>query len=159
MDEETLKSIDSILGSPGLVEQFRDSLHILGFKLEPERYNSSFKVFGAERDGRSIIILAHESEEIGFWGVGVKHVQRLRSEAEKHSLECWGAVLIDQSPRRGFWIEGSNIEGLADSLSRKGYLLFHSAGLRRNRELAHNFFSVEEFLRMTGFIGPERIEI
>jgi hypothetical protein len=159
MDEETRKAFDSILGPPDLVEQFRDNLRILGFKLEPERYDSSFKVFGAEREGRSIVILAHESEEIEFWGVGVKHVQRLRSVAEEHSLECWGAVLIDQSSRRGFWIEGSNIESLADSLTRRGYFLFHGAGLRRNREFAHYFFSVEEFLRMTGFIGPERIEI
>jgi hypothetical protein len=145
--------------SPDLVEQFRDSLHILGFKLEPEIYDGKFKVFGAERVGRSIIILAHESDKIGFWGVGMKHVQRLRSVAEENSLGCWGAVLIDRSSRRGFWIEGSNIESLADSLTRRGYFLFHDAKLARNRELAHYFFSVEEFLRMTGFIGPERIEI
>ena len=142
-----------------LVEQFRDSLHILGFTLEPERYDRSFKVFGAERDGRSIVILAHESEDKGFWGIGKHHLQRLRSVAEEHDLGCWGAVLIDQSPRRGFWIEGSNIESLADSLTRKGIFLFHEAGLRRNPELAHYFFSVEEFLRITGIIGPERIEI
>ena len=49
-----------------LVEEFRDSLHTLGFKLERERYDCSFKVFGAERDGRSMVTLAHESEDIGF---------------------------------------------------------------------------------------------
>ncbi len=142
-----------------LVEQFRDRLHILGFRLEPERYDSSFKVFGAEKDGRSIVILAHESEDVGFWGVGRHHVQRLKAAAEKHALVCWGTVLIDQSPGRGFWIEGSNIESLADSLNRNGNFLFHGAKLERNREIAHNFFSVEEFLRITGFVGPERIEI
>ena len=145
--------------APDLVEQFRNSLHILGFKLEPETYDGKFKVFGAEKDGRSIIILAHESSEIGFWGVGMKHVQRLRSVAEKHSLGCWGAVLIDQSSSRGFWIDGSNIESLSDSLSRRGYFLFHHEKLARNREIANYFFSVEEFLRITGFFGPERIEI
>jgi len=74
--------------SPDLVEQFRNSLYILGFKLEPERYDGKFKVFGAEKDGRSIIILAHESDKMGFWGVGMKHVQRLRSVAEQNVLVC-----------------------------------------------------------------------
>jgi hypothetical protein len=143
-----------------LVEQFRDSLHLLGFKLEPEIYDAWCKIFGAEKDGRKIIILAHESgERRGFWGVGRHHVQRLRSVAEEHRLECWGAALIDQSPRRGFWIEGSNIESLADGPNRKGNFLFHDEKLERNREIAHYFFCIEEFLRITGFIGPERIEI
>ena len=107
MDDATRRTLDDILAAArpaNLVDQFKSLL------LEVEvtiKSGHRGKYFLAQREGRSIFILAHESSSQGFWGVLRTHVSELEKTTADHGLTGWGAVLLDASAKRGFWIKGS----------------------------------------------------
>lgn len=165
MDEETRKVIDDLVGSvrpKDLVDQFRSLLADVGVEV---KLGHRGKYFKASREGKSIFVLAHESSSQGFWGVLRTHVEELEKTAADYGLTSWGAVLLDASPKRGFWIKGSDIDrlfgdGVLQFSENNGQYLFVDKELRRIPSLAPYFIGIQEFLETSGLLERNiRIEI
>lgn len=136
-----------------LVDQFKEFLDEAGVEV---RTSSQGKYFRATKDGIALVILAHESTKVGWWGILKSHVDELEKDAEKpeYNLNGWGAVLLHKGPRMGYWIKGENVLELIRlglvSLSGQGQYLFADKVLEKKSGLASYFFSVKGFLKLSG---------
>jgi hypothetical protein len=105
------------LPEPGdLVSEFKRRLLKEGAKIEEA---PGAKYFAACLHGPPVVVLAHESIGHGFWGIRRDIIERCLKAHEKVSSGemRWGALLLDGSLTRGFWISGSHVQELSDSFS------------------------------------------
>ena len=136
-----------------LVDQFRKFLEEAGVEI---RTSAQGKYFRATKAGVSLVILAHESTEVGWWGILKSHIDELEKEAGKpeNNLKGWGSVLLHKGSSRGYWIKGENILELIRhslvSLTGQGQYLFSDKVLEKRPVLAPYFFSVKGFLKLSG---------
>jgi hypothetical protein len=157
MDEDSLRGLRESIEEcseadrKDLVRQFKIALKEASVEIEEA---TGAKYFAAGMSGVEILVLAHESTKDGWWGITEDIVRRVsHSERLKDSGVSWGAALIDKSPRRGFWVPGENIFQLKTlGLVRLGEVQYHfkRADLEKKPDLAFSFFSVPEFLRVSG---------
>lgn len=162
--EENLRRVfeelKSASGPANLVEEFQDLLRAEGVEVEG---TTGAKYFAAMKEGRTIIVLAHESTDQGFWGIRRKVVERCQGVAheKKGELQGWGAALLDGSPQRGFWVEGDTIRqlyeaGVIQYSSSNDQYLFVAKELRKVPDRALYFIGIGEFLERSGLVEPER---
>lgn len=165
MDDATRKTIGDFLTAAqptDLVNQFKALLLKVGVAIKSGQRG---KYFLAQREGRSVFLLAHESSSQGFWGVLRVHVEELEKTAAGHGLTGWGAVLLDASPKRGFWVKGSDIDRLFDDgvvqfSESNGQYLFLDKELRRVPDRAGYFIGIQDFLESSGLLERDyRIEV
>ena len=140
--------------SPGkapsnLVGRFREALEQAGVEiLRPENSPTS-KYFAAGRNERGVLVLAHESTHIKWWGVGQGLIDRIKEKPID-----WGILLLWHDYRRGFWIPGDNFFKLRDlnlvTLGEARNFNFNEDNLERRPDLARAFFSVPRFLKFSG---------
>lgn len=79
----------------------------------------------------------------------------MQKTAADHELTGWGAVLLDGSPKRGFWIIGSNIDrsfgdGVLQFSENNGQYLFLDEELRKVPDSARYFIGIQDFLESSG---------
>jgi hypothetical protein len=165
MDDEARKTLNNIIGthsSIDLVDQFKKLLVGAGVALKTPHKG---KYFLASREGRTVFLLAHESSSQGFWGVLRTHVEELQKTTTDQGLTGWGAVLLDASPKRGFWVKGSDIDrlyekGVLQFSKNNGQYLFLGKELRKIPGLSHYFIGIQDFLESSGLLEREsRIEL
>ena len=165
MDDKTRKTIGDILATArpkDLVDQFKILLTEVGVAIKPEQRG---KYFLASKERQTIFLLAHESSSQGFWGVLRTHVEELQKTAADHGLTGWGAVLLDGSSKRGFWVEGSNIDrlfgdGVLQFSENNGQYLFLDKELQKIPGFARYFIGIQDFLESSGLLERDsRIEL
>ena len=113
------------------------------------------KYFAAGMGGDPMILLAHESTEVGWWGILKDIIDRVIGlETVKTHKVGWGAALLDKDYKRGYWISGENIFALKTlclvSLGKEAQYHFKHENLRKKPGLAPYFYSIEEFLSVSG---------
>jgi hypothetical protein len=165
MDDVTRKTIGDLLGAArpaDLVDKFKSLLREAGVDIKS---GARGKYFLAKRGERSVFLLAHESSSQGFWGVLRAHVEELEKTSADHGLTGWGAVLLDASPKRGFWVKGPDIDrlfedGIVQFSESNGQYLFLDRELRRVRDRVGWFIGIQDFLETSGLIERDyRIEV
>jgi hypothetical protein len=157
MDDETRKLLDGIIGartakkSEVLVCEFKRALNGAGVEIKED---PQAKYFAAGMDGVEVLVLAHESAEVGWWGITEDIVKRvLEANARREKAITWGAALIDKSHSRGFWIRGENILQLkALGLVKLGKVQYHFKhdDLERRPGRAPYFWTIAQFLAHSG---------
>jgi hypothetical protein len=153
--EELLRGV-APLSSGNFVKQLKNRLKEEGVEVADK---SGAKYFAACSGGPTIMLLSHESTDHGFWGVHADIVERCSEKL--HEPTVWGAVLLDGSATRGFWIPGPRIKLAADSFSAVNQQhLFHKNRLIAKESLCPYFIGIHDFLGKTGLrSGTTKIEI
>lgn len=150
-----MKVIEDVCELPSekvLVRQFTKALGEAGVEIQD---SPTAKYFVAGRGDVSVIVLAHESTKDGWWGI-LKHIidRIIGLEKVKTREVGWGAALLDKDYKRGYWIMGENIFELKTlclvSLGKKGQYHFKHENLRKKPGMARYFYSIEEFLSVSG---------
>src|SRR5207253_10303619 len=105
--------------------------------------------------GIPVIVIVHESTEIGWWSILKDIIDRVTDiEIVKTNKVGWGAALLDKDYKRGYWISGENIFALKTlclvSLGKEAQYHFKHENLRKKPGLAPYFYSIEEFLSVSG---------
>ena len=149
------------LPGPGhLVDQFKHRLLKEGAKIEEV---PGAKYFAVCMHGPAVVVLAHESTGHGFWGIRRDIVERcLRAEEKSAPGDfTWGAVLLDDSFARGFWIHGSHVRELSDSFSKANEQYLYHKRILENSEGKHGYFiGIHDFFDKGGFSPePYRVEV
>ena len=138
-----------------LVEELITRLRALGVEVR-ETADRREKFFRATKSGKAIVVLAHESKDIGLWDIKEGLLKDCEANWEKpeNKLNGWGVSLLDKDAATGYWIAGDNYSELFDcgfvSHKKSGAILFDSKKLYEHPDLAPYFRSVEEFLQLSG---------
>jgi len=138
-----------------LVEELITRLRGLGVDVR-ETADRREKFFRATKSGKAIVVLAHESKEIGLWDIREGLLKECEANWEKpeNKLDGWGVSLLDKDALTGYWISGDNYSELFDcgfvSHKKSGAILFNSKKLCDHPDLAPYFRSIEEFLQLSG---------
>ena len=153
--EELLKGLAPIY-SGNFVKQLKIRLREEGVEVAEK---SGVKYFAACNGGPTVMLLSYESNDHDFWGIRADIVKRCSENIEEPTV--WGAVLLDGSATRGFWIPGHHIKLAADSFSSvKQQHLFHKNRLIAKESLCPYFIGIHDFIEKTGLRrGITKIEI
>ncbi len=157
IDERTKEILHDLFRSiprkspKGLVKKFIDDLKDHGVEILTSEYFPNWKFFAAEKNGRELIILAHESTNIEFWGQGKDIVDRIKDKPID-----WGIVLLEKDHRRGFWIHKDYFfdlvrDGMVTMDSENKNYKFNAYRLREKPELAKTFWALKKFLNFVGW--------
>ena len=134
------------LSSGNFVRQLKNRLKKEGLEIAEK---SGAKYFAACSGGPTVMLLSHESTDHGLWGIRADIVERCLEKLHEPTL--WGAVLLDGSATRGFWIPGHHIKLTADSFSAVNQQhLFHKNRLMVIESLCPYFIGIHDFLEKTG---------
>jgi hypothetical protein len=137
--------------SGSLVGEFKSRLLKEGAKIEEAR---GAEYFAVSFHGPAVILLAHGSVGHGLWGIRHDIVERCMKTEERFREEGvrWGAVLLDDSSGRGFWINGKHVQELSDSFSTtKQQYLYHKRALEASDGIRGYFIGIRDFLDKAGF--------
>lgn len=157
MDESTKETLDELFHAfpskapEGIVKKFIDDLEDQGVEIIKSDKFPNTKFFAAEKNGRVLIILAHESTNIEFWGQGKDIIDRIKDKPID-----WGIVLLDKDHRRGFWIDRRCLfalvkDGVVTMDKNNKVYKFNAYKLEKRSDLAKGFMSLMQFLRFVGW--------
>ena len=160
MNEELQKILEELgrafppKAPKGLVKKLIDELEVAGVETLRTANFPNSKYFAADRNGRVLVILAHESTKIEWWGVRKEIIDRIQAKPID-----WGIALLDGDHRRGFWIHKDSFFKLKDrgivTLGKVDIKYHFNAKpwLEKEVDLAKYFVHIRKFLEYTGLGG------
>jgi len=148
---DLMKAVSS---EPTLVAKFIESLQQENVEVKYPPNRPIAKWFVGQKKNE-VLILAHKSTRIGWWGVKKQIIDRIINyERIKNDEILWGMALIDGDCRRGFWIPGKNFPELITlrivTLGRTEQYNFNKSALEQRRDLALEFMTVRRFIQLSG---------
>ena len=156
MNEDLRNILDELIGPPGLTKQFLMLLEEKGLDIKQSRDHDRAKYFFVTNGDKKVIVLAHESSNDGWWGIGGSLIASAMEDVAKpeNNLTDWGAALINKKPDRGYWVSAEAILELRDidliRLDSQNKYHFNRNVLQAQEDLAPPFATIETFLRLSG---------